>query len=220
MTTVYLIRHSVKYSKTEYESFNGKNDKDLIDEKAILSVLGEKRAEILCNKSDFDNVDIIYTSDMSRSMATAKYLATRLNKKINIDARFNERKYGKQNGDDFPDWYERQYLYEDFKTEGGESQKDVRNRFLDGLNEILKKYSNKNVAIFSHGYAITFTLLNWCKLINVDRKRKLTFEYNGKIIYDKILNSPEVFKLTFNGNELLNIECIEYEDLPYIKRGV
>ena len=136
MTTIFFIRHSVKYSRVEYESYYGKDDKDIKDEKTILSVIGEKRAETLCNKNEFDNVDVIYTSSMARSMATGKYLATRLNKKINIDERLNERRYGKQNSDDFPDWYERQYKYEDFRTEGGESQKDVRTRFLESLNEI------------------------------------------------------------------------------------
>ena len=219
MTILYLIRHSVKYSRFDYESFNAKDDKDLKDEKSILSVIGEKRAEILCNKSEFDNVDIIYTSNMVRSMATGKYLANRLNKQLNIDERLNERRYGKQNSDSFPDWYERQYMYEDFKTEGGESQKDVRSRMDEVLNEILSKHQNKVIAVFSHGYAITFYLLKYCKLIDVTHERKLTFKYKNKIILDKILNSPEVFKLTFDDKELKNIELLEYEDIPYIFSG-
>ena len=111
MTTIFLIRHSVKFPKAEFESFNAKDDKDLRDEKTILSVIGEKRAELLCSKNIFDNVDVIYASNMVRSIATAKYLSTRLNKHINIDERLNERRYGIQNSDNFEDWYERQYLY-------------------------------------------------------------------------------------------------------------
>lgn len=220
MTTVYLIRHSVKYPKKEIESFNGSDNKDIRDEKTILSVEGEERAKILCSKSIFDNVDVIYASNMVRAQATAKYLATRLNKHINIDYRLNERRYGKQNSDDYEDWYERQYLYNDFRTEGGESQEDVRNRMLEILNEILDKYNNSTVAIFSHGYAITFLLLKWCKLINVDRQRKLTYEYNNKILFDKVINAPEVFKLTFDNDKLLNIELIEFDDIPYMHGGV
>ena len=220
MTTIYFIRHSVKYPKSEYESTNAPDNKDLRDEKTILSVEGEKRAELLCSKSVFDNVDVIYASNMVRAIGTAKYLSTRLHKHINIDTRLNERRYGKQNSDDYEDWYERQYLYKDFKTEGGESQEDVRNRMLEVLNELLKKYENKTVAVFSHGYAITFLLLNWCKLIDVNRERKLTYEFKDKIIFDKTINAPELFKLTFDKYKLLDIELIEFDDIPYMHGGI
>lgn len=220
MTIIYLIRHSVKYSKSEIESFNAKDDKDLIDEKTILSVLGEERARILSNKSIFDDIDVIYASSMVRSIQTAKYLATRLNKKINIDERLNERRYVIKNSDQYEDWYERQYLYPNFKTDGGESQENVRNRMLDAIKTILKKHKNKKIAIFSHGYAITFLLLKWCNLIEVNRERKLKFEFNGNIIFNKIINAPEVFKLTFNNNDLINIELIEFDDIPYVNGGI
>ena len=215
MTTVYLIRHSVKYPKKEIESFNVNDNKDIRDEQTILIVEGEERAKILCSKSIFDNVDVIYASNMVRTQATAKYLATRLNKHINIDYRLNERRYGKQNSDDYEDWYERQYLYNDFRTEGGESQEDVRNRMLEILNEILDKYNNSTVAIFSHGYAITFLLLKWCKIVNIGSDRKITLKYKDKIIMDKIINAPEVFRLEFDKDKLINIELIEFDDLKF-----
>ena len=220
MTTIYLIRHSVKYPKKEYETVNAPDDKDIDDEKRILSVEGEKRAEILSTKHDFDNVDVIYTSNMVRTIQTAKYLATRLNKHINVDYRLNERRYGKQNSDDFEDWYERQYLYKDFRTEGGESQEDVRIRMSEILDEILKKHNGQTVAIFSHGYAITFLLLKWCKLISVNRKRELKYEFNNKILFNKEINAPEVFKLTFDNDKLLDIKIIEYDDIPYMHGGI
>lgn len=220
MTIVYLIRHSVKYPKSQYNFVNYDDDKNLYDEKTILSVIGEQRAEKLCSKHILDNVDVIYASNMVRSIGTAKYLASRLNIKINVDQRLNERRFGKQNSNDFEDWYERQYLHKDFKTEGGESQEEVQKRMLEALNEILNKYEDKEIAIFSHGYAITFLLLKWCKLINVTRDRKLTYEFNNKIILDKIINAPELFKLTFDKDKLLDIELIEFDDLPYMHGGI
>ena len=220
MTVIYFIRHSVKYQKCEYDSYNAPDDKDMKDEKSILSVIGEKRAEILCNNDKFNDVDVIYASNMVRSQQTAKYLATRLSKHINVDARLNERRYGKQNSDDFKDWYERQYLYKDFRTEGGESQEDVRERMLDILSEILKKHNNKVVAVFSHGYAITFMLLKWCKLLSVNRERVLKYEFNNKVIFNNIINAPEVFKLTFDNDKLLDIELIEFDSLPYMDAGI
>ena len=57
-TTVYLIRHSVRINtKDVIESWKTSQDKVLRSEKIILSVTGEKRAEILSNDSKriFDN---------------------------------------------------------------------------------------------------------------------------------------------------------------------
>ena len=221
MTTLYLIRHSVKYPRKQIESTKAKDDKDLYDEKMILSVEGEKRAEILSHEKELQNIDVVYTSNMVRSICTAKYLCEDQNLKYNIDPRLNERRYGKQNSDDYEDWYERQYLYSDFRTEDGESQEDVRNRMLEAVNEILDKNKGKRIAVFSHGYAITFMLLKWCKLIGVTRERKLTYKYKNKIIFDKIINAPEVFKLEFDDDKnLLSIELIEFEDIPYMHGGI
>ncbi len=221
MTTIFLIRHSVKFESKIYENYNAPDDKNEKDEKTILSIDGEKRAEILSNEAVFENVDVIYSSSMVRSIATAKYLCSKLNLKINIDKRLNERRYGIQNSDQFKDWFSRQYLDENFKTTNGESQKDVSERVHACLEEILKSNKNKTIAVFTHGYAITFALLKWCKLISVDETRKLKYEFNNKIIFDKIINAPEVFKLEFdNNNELINIELIEFDDLPYAHGGI
>jgi broad specificity phosphatase PhoE len=221
MTTLYLIRHSVKYPKKEIESSYCNDDKDLYDEKMILSVEGEKRAELLSHEKELQNIDVVYTSNMVRSIATAKYLCEDQKLKYNIDMRLNERRYGKQNSNDFEDWYERQYLYSDFRTIGGESQEDVRNRMFECVTEILEKNKGKRIAVFSHGYAITFLLLRWCELVDVTRERKLTYKYKNKIIFDKIINAPEVFKLEFDdNNELLDIKLIEFDDLPYRHGGI
>ena len=121
---------------------------------------------------------------------------------------------GETNDKEFPDWFQRQYYYEDFGTVGGETQVDVRKRVLECLDEILEDNKDKTVAVFTHGYAITFSILKWCKLISVGTDKRLTIEYKDKVLMDKIINAPEVFKLSFNDKELTNIELIEFDDLP------
>lgn len=215
MTTIYLIRHSVRYKTKDIETYNTLGDKHNKDEKIILSVEGEERARLLSQKPEFDKVDVIYASDMVRTQATAKYLCERLNLPMHIDYRLNERKSGIRNDNEYPDWFCRQYLDENFKTVNGESQLDVRKRVLEVLNEILAKHKDKTVAIFTHGYAITFTLLAWCKLEKVNSDRTLTLKHKDKIIMDKIINAPEVFKLEFSNDKLVDIKLIEYPDLPF-----
>jgi broad specificity phosphatase PhoE len=199
---------------TFIESYNTTQEKLILNEKIILNSEGEERAKILCNMSEFDNIDSVYTSNCVRTLQTAKYLLERLNLKVKIDDRLDERRAGKPNDKTVPDWFIKQYYEPEYKTEGGESQLDVRNRMEEVINEILEDNKDKRVAIFTHGYAITFYLLKYCKLIDIYDK-KLKYEYNGKIFFDKTINAPEVFKLTCDENKNLeNLELIEFKELP------
>lgn len=214
MTIIYLIRHSVRLPLDNIESYNTNQNKTILNEKIILSPLGEERAKLLSEKDDLQNIDVVYTSNCVRTLATAKYLMEKQNLKANIDDRLDERRTGKPNSDLYPDWFSRQYFDESFKTEGGESQKEVRKRFEEVINEILLKHQNKRVAIFSHGYAITFYLLKYCKLVSII-DGKLKYEFKNEIIFDKKINAPEVFKLSFEDYNLIDIKLIEFDDIPY-----
>lgn len=214
MTTLYLIRHSVRMKRDDIETYNTTQPRIIKEEKIILSSEGEKRAEILSKEVELQNIDVLYTSNCVRTLATAKYMMESQNLKANIDERLDERRVGKPNDDIYPDWFIRQYMDENYKTDGGESQKDVRKRMDEVINEILEKHKNKRIAVFAHAYAITFYLLKYCKLIHVSEDR-LEIEYNGKTLYNRRLNAPEVFKLTFNNKEIKNIELIEFDDIPY-----
>lgn len=201
--------------KSIIENYNTNQEKLIREEKIILSPDGEERAKLLCSKEELNNIDAVYTSNCVRTQQTAKYLVYNQNLKLNIDERLDERRVGIPNEDKFPDWFERQYYDENFKTDLGESQKDVRNRVSEVFNEIINKHKGKRVAIFSHGYAITFFLLNFCKVVDI-HDGKLKYEFNGKIIFDKAINAPELFKLTLDDNhEVTNIELIEFDDIPY-----
>lgn len=214
MTTIYLIRHSVRMPLNKIEKYNTTQDKLILSEKIILNSEGEKRAKLLSEKEELQNIDVVYASNCVRTLQTAKYLLEKQNLNVIIDDRLDERRVGIPNGDIYPDWFERQYKDENFKTVGGESQKDVRNRMDEAITEILKQHKDKRIAIFSHAYAITFYLLKYCKLKNMV-ENKFTFEFNNKIVLDKKINAPEVFKLTFEEYKIKNIELIQFDDIPY-----
>lgn len=213
MTTLYLIRHSVRMKRDDIETYNTTEPRIIKEEKIILSSEGERRAELLSKEEELQNIDIVYTSNCVRTLQTAKYLMENQNLKANIDERLDERRVGKINEDEVPDWFVRQYKDFDYKTLGGESMREVQHRFSEVIDEILEN-KNKRIAVFTHGYAITSYLLKYCKLLYVSEKR-LEIEYNGKLLYNRRLNAPEVFKLTFDNKELKNIELIEFSDLQY-----
>ncbi len=212
-TTVYLIRHSLKFSSHNIESFNTTQDEILRSEKVVLSVEGEERAKKLSEFEELNNIDVVYASNCVRTLETAKYLLDKQGLKVNIDDRLDERRFGKPNSDKYPDWFRMQYFDPTFKTENGESQEEVRKRMDEVFNEIINNNRGKRIAIFSHGYAITFFIMKWVKLVSLTEDRKYTFEFNNKIFYDKHLDAPEVFKLTIDENN--NLENIEY--IQFIK---
>ena len=215
-TTVYLIRHSVRFNNNNILQYNTNQNNTIKNEKVILSVEGEKRAEILSNEEELQNLDVVYTSNCVRTLQTAKYILEKQNLKVNIDDRLDERRAGKPNNDVVKDWWLRQYTDENYKTEGGESQKEVRERFTEAFYEILNSNKGKRIAIFSHGYAITFFIMTWCKFEYNGEKDDINFYFKDKVIFNKKINAPEVFKLEFNdNNEIINIQNIEFDDLPY-----
>ena len=215
-TTVYLIRHSVRFNSKKILLYNTNQNKIIKNEKIILSVDGERRAEILSNESELQNIDVVYTSNCVRTLQTAKYLLEKQNLSVNIDERFDERRVGKPNDDIVKEWWLKQYTDENYKTEGGESQKEVRERFSEAFNEVLENNNGKRIAIFSHGYAITFFIMTWCKFKYNGIKDDMQFYFRNEKIFDNKLNAPDVFKLEFDeNNQILDIKNIKFDDLPY-----
>lgn len=93
-TIVYFIRHSEKLDTQYIDRYYDDENYQITREKRILSAEGERKSNILSKQKEFDKVDVIYSSSYVRAIQTAKYLAERLNKKINVNRNLNERKYG------------------------------------------------------------------------------------------------------------------------------
>lgn len=215
-TVVYLIRHSVRMKGEMIDTYNTSQSNLLKNEKIILSVSGEKRAEILSREEELQNIDVLYTSNCVRTLQTAKYMMESQNLKANIDSRFDERRVGSDFSLNVSDWVVLQYTDSNFRPLGGESQEEVRNRMYEALEEVVSANRGKRIAIFSHGLAITFLLLKWCHLDNIFLDRKLVFSFKGKEVFNKRINSPDVFKLVFDEeNNVLSIENIGFSDLDY-----
>lgn len=70
----------------------------------------------------------------------------------------------------------------------------------NAINKVLKQNAGKNIVIVSHGAAIKFLLMNWCKLNN-----ELKLTYKNSIID---LKSPSLIKLKFNGMNLDDLSLV------------
>lgn len=204
-TIVYLIRHSEQLKINGIK--NIKEDDQINNEKIILSVEGENKARELSKQEELNDIDVIWSSNYVRAMATAKYIAYRNNLEINIDSNFNERRLGnletlKELGKDKKYSYiEEQLLDEKLKNIDGENRIEVNKRMTNALNKILEQNEGKNIAVVSHGGSIKFYLLSYCKL-----NENLNLEYKGK---ELTIDSPCLLKLTFRNSELVDLEQIK-----------
>ena len=93
-----------------------------------------------------------------------------------------------------------QLAFPEFKTRDGESANDTNKRMNEFISEILDKYKGKRVAVISHGGAIKFYLLSYCKV-----NSNLNLEYEGKELK---ISSPCLLKLTFRENELIELNSV------------
>lgn len=91
-----------------------------------------------------------------------------------------------------------QLLDEQLKNEEGENRIEVRNRMEKAFFRVLDENIGKNIAIISHGAAIKFLIMKWCKL-----NKENQLEFNKKII---TLNSPGIIKLVFRDKELIELD--------------
>ena len=205
---VYLIRHS-KPLKVNNE-FNN-DDLQIQNEKSSLSIEGENIAKEKLNNKEFDNIDILFSSNYVRAIQTAKYLSAKNNIEINIISDLGERKFGINSWNELPENFEKkQFLDENYKIGDGESQKEVRDRMYATILEVLNKNRNKTIAIISHATAISYLLKKWCNINIVDDK--LRYSFNNNVIFDGYFNYCEIFKLEFDdNNKIISIENIKFD---------
>lgn len=203
ITTIYLIRHSIPFK--EHRGTKNTNETILIEnEKTPLSIAGEKLAEEKSLQEEFKNLDIVYSSNYVRAMATAKYFASVNNLKVNIDEVFNERIHGVDSWSDLPQEFElKQFNDENFKVGYGESQKEVQTRMFNGLMKVLNENKGKRIAIISHSTAIAFLLKKWCE-VYYDKK----YIFNNKAFFNGKWEHLQSFKLEFKDNELISIKVV------------
>jgi len=164
MTTVYLVRHSEPF-KVHKGIEETKEDILFSNIKTPLSVDGELLAQTKSKEKEFDNIDVVWSSNYVRAMSTAKYFAHRNNLKVNISELLGERKHGIKSWDELPSDFElHQFQDENYKIGDGESQKVVRERMYDKLITIINENKGKRILIVGHSTATAYLLSNWCDI--------------------------------------------------------
>ncbi|HOM01768.1 MAG TPA: histidine phosphatase family protein [Acetivibrio sp.] len=159
VTVLYLVRHG----QTDWNKENrcqGRIDTELNSE-------GILQANSVAQRLALEDIDIIYTSALKRAYTTAEIINQNLSKELVRDKSLNEIDFGEWEGLTFeemrklPDYdYDKWRLTPHLATFPGEkSLKNVQDRAMKFVNEIIEKHNGNNILIVSHGGVIKLVIL-------------------------------------------------------------
>jgi isoleucyl-tRNA synthetase len=150
----------------------------------------EGREQVLSSTRSLKNkkIDLIFSSDFSRTKETAEIARKELNidgSNLILDKRIREINAGIYDG---KKWSEYPHFFE--KEKGAESLLDVKKRVSDFIYEVESKYKNKNILIITHEAAARLLFATDC----------LNFNFNNIDDYRKkfpVIKNAEIRELDF-----------------------
>ena len=205
MTRIYLVRHGETiWNKTH--RFQGFSDVKLTEK-------GIEQAKKLSNSLSNIKFDIAFSSDLSRSFDTCRYILNN-NQEIFREKDLKEVNFGEWEGLTRAgiDSEELQQFFNyplDFAAPDGESFFDVQKRAFNCFTNIVEKNEGKNILIVSHGGVIR-TLI--AELLKIDLRLSWNIRQDNTAVniiarysYDTLLTRADDYIIeTINNTNHLN----------------
>ena len=139
MMKVYFVRHAEPDFSNHNDMLRPLTPKGLQDRKLVTAFFDDK------------DIDVVISSPFKRAIDTVKDFADKHRFGIETVDDFRERKIGNSWIENFPDYSKRQWADFDYKLEDGESLKEVQNRNIKALNDVLNDHKGKNVVVIGGG---------------------------------------------------------------------
>ena len=201
MTTIYLIRHA-QADGNLYRRCQAWYD-------GLITQTGYQQIEALTQRFQDTHFDAVYSSDLFRTMTTAKSIYLSHNLPLNTDSRLRE--IGSGCWEDRP-WGELLQTDRDsllafwrcdpsWKVDGSETFEEIQQRFNHAICDIASKHPDQTVAVFAHGCIIRSTLAYWLGL---------PLEYIRQIPHG---DNTSVSKLEYSDNR---INVCWYNDISHL----
>lgn len=185
MTSLYFIRHAEPNYENHNDYLRELSEKGMTDRKLI--------TEYLSNIS----VNAVLSSPFKRAIDTVADFAGTYGYEIEIIENFRERKIDSCWIDNFHEFSRHQWEDFDYKLSDGESLREVQNRNINALTDVLTRYTDKTVVIGSHGTALS-------TIINYFRK---DFGFNEFENIKALM--PWIVRFNFNGLQCIKIESYD-----------
>lgn len=182
MTNVYFVRHAEPNYENHDDRSRELTEKGLRDREAVTEYLMER------------DIHAVLSSPYKRAVDTVKHFADSRGMEIGLIEEFRERRVDSVWIEDFNAFAIRQWEDFEYRLTDGECLKEVQERNLSALHEVLRKYVGKNVAIGSHGTAIS-TIIHFFDP---------SFGYEGFRRIQKVM--PLIVRFGFEGERCVSIE--------------
>ena len=194
MTEVYFVRHAQSRSDAADDRTRGLTEMGKRDSEAVAWVLEDR------------GITYIASSPYTRSVDTISGFAELIGLPVNIYEDLRERNYGGWHGDNFFEFIERQWADFDYHIEDGECLREVQERNIGVLNQLLTEHKDEKIAVATHGTALSAILNYYYSQFN--------FECFKKIV-DFM---PFVIRLDFDGDKCVNAQVELVVHRPYKKK--
>ena len=182
MTHIYFVRHA-EPNYSNHDDFSRElSEKGRADRKLVTAFLADK------------SIDVVLSSPFKRAVDTVKDFADTYGYEVITVADFRERRVDSYWIADFNAFARKQWEDFDYKLTDGECLREVQQRNIAALQQVLKQYDNQNVVVGSHGTALS-TIINYYQP---------GFDY---ICFEKIRKiMPWIVCFTFEREKCIGIE--------------
>lgn len=185
ITNIYFVRHAEPDFSVHEDSIRPLTDKGKKDAMRVAAYLKEK------------NIEVVLSSPFKRAIDTLTPFADGNKISVELIDDFRERKVDSCWIEDFKGFSQKQWADFNFKLTDGECLKEVQERNIRALQNTLKRFYGKNIAIGTHGTALS-TIINYYE------------ESYGYKDFNEIKSlMPWIVKLTFDEMKCVNIEKID-----------
>ena len=182
MAEIYFVRHA----QPNYDNHDDRNreltPKGMKDRERVTAFLRER------------NIGAVLSSPYRRAYDTVAGFAGESRQAIHVVEDFRERKVGNEWIPDFNAFARAQWADFTYKLPGGECLREVQARNIRALNKALEEYPDMNLAIGSHGTAMSVVIHHFDPLFGYEEFRAL----QGLM--------PGIVQFTLEGTRCLQIQ--------------
>ena len=181
-TTIYMIRHAKSPFVVGQELTRELSTQGLIDAKKVADIMDNKK------------IDLIVSSPYTRAIQTIEEIATNKDIEIIVYEELRERQLKgafKLTEDEIYQAIKTSFEDIDFHLTDGESIRDVQNRAIPVIKDLLNNYEGKTIIIGTHGNVMTIIMNYFDKAYGYE--------------FWKNTSKPDIYKLVFSGENLLSV---------------
>lgn len=188
MTHVYFIRHAQSDRSVRDGRIRPLTEQGRADSRLVTAYLSGKR------------IDAVFSSPFRRAVETVEDFAKHSGLGVRLVEEFRERRGDsglEREHPDFPRFQERQWADFTYTYSDGECLAEVQRRNISALEELLREWEGKNLAIGTHGMALAVILNYYDK----------SFGFQEFLTMKELL--PWVARISFEHGICMEIEQID-----------